>query len=140
MFPITVTITNTAQLNAVMAALASGDEAVKEAAAPAPKPKATPAKTATPAPTQPTAEVEKAAAPENKPEPSATTQAAESPSEPAAPTIAVADLNAAIIGLAKSKGRDAAVAILGEFGAAKVPELKPEQYADVLAAVQKAMV
>jgi hypothetical protein len=140
MFPITVTITNTAQLNAVMAALATGGEAVQEvAAAPAPKQKTTPAKTATPAPTQPTAEVEAAAAPEKKPEPSATTQAADAPAAADTPAIAVADVNASIIALAKAKGRDAAVAVLQQFGVAKVPELKADQYADVLAAVKKAM-
>lgn len=139
MFPITITIANTAQLNAVMAALATGADVAKEAVAPAPKPKATPAKTAAPAPTQPTAEAVQEPAPENKVEPSATTQAADAPAADDTPAIAVADVNAAIIGLAKAKGRDAAVAVLGEFKVAKVPELKPEQFAAVLAAVKKAM-
>jgi hypothetical protein len=65
--------------------------------------------------------------------PAATT--AESRSEP----VVIGDVNAAIIALAKAKGRDAAVALLGTFGAAKAPELKPEQYADVVAAAKKAM-
>jgi hypothetical protein len=66
---------------------------------------------------------------------------AEFPSEPVAdaPAIAIADVNAAIIALAKAKGRDAAVAVLGTFGVAKAPELKAEQYADVVAAAKKAM-
>jgi hypothetical protein len=71
----------------------------------------------------------------------ATPETVESPSEPeqaAEVAVSVADLNAAIIGLAKSKGREAAVAVLTQFGAAKVPELKPSQYADVLAAVKAA--
>jgi len=63
---------------------------------------------------------------------------AEQPAAADAPAIAVADVNAAIIALAKAKGRDAAVGVLGKFGVAKVPELKPEQYADVLAAVKAA--
>jgi antitoxin (DNA-binding transcriptional repressor) of toxin-antitoxin stability system len=75
-----------------------------------------------------------AAAPAAEPEQPAATPAAE-----AAPAIAIADVNAAIIGLAKAKGRDAAVAVLKEFGVAKAPELKPEQYAAVVAAAQKAM-
>jgi predicted RNase H-like nuclease (RuvC/YqgF family) len=33
----------------------------------------------------------------------------------------------------------AAVAVLGTFGVAKAPELKAEQYADVVAAAKKAM-
>lgn len=91
---------------------------------------------------EPKADAPKAAAaavsaePQGQTAPAATT--AESPSEPTA-TIAVADVNAAIIALAKAKGREAAVAVLGTFGVAKVPELKAEQYADVLAAVKKAM-
>lgn len=146
MFPMTVTITNTAQLNAVMAALvqaaqdiANAAQAKEVAAAPSGKQKATPAKTEAPAPTSPTAEAAKEAAPEKKAEPSATTQAADVPAADDTATIAVADVNAAIIGLAKTKGRDAAVAVLGEFKVAKVPELKPEQFADVIAAVKKAM-
>jgi hypothetical protein len=76
----------------------------------------------------------KASEPETKPVEAETQPAADD-----APAIAVADVNAAIIGLAKAKGRDAAVAVLGEFKVAKVPELKPEQFAAVLAAVKKAM-
>jgi len=53
--------------------------------------------------------------------------------------IAVPEVNTAIIALAKAKGRDAAVAVLKQFGVAKVPELKAEQYADVIAAAKKAM-
>jgi hypothetical protein len=51
----------------------------------------------------------------------------------------VAEINAAIIALAKARGRDAAVAVLAQFGAAKVPELKPTQYAAALAAAQGAL-
>jgi len=69
--------------------------------------------------------------------PAATT--VESPSETTAPAVAVGDVNTAIIGLAKAKGRDAAVAVLQQFGVTKVPELKPAQYADVIAAAQKAL-
>ena len=44
----------------------------------------------------------------------------------------------AINALAKAKGRAAAVAVLAAFGAAKLPDVKPEQFADVIAAAQKA--
>jgi len=99
---------------------------VKAAKEQAPEPEQTPApKPAAAAPTAP------APAPSA---PAATTVV--SPSEPA---IAVAEVNAAIIGLAKARGRDTAVAVLQQFGVVKVPELKPEQYADVIAAAQKAM-
>ena len=37
--------------------------------------------------------------------------------------------------LSRAKGRDAAVALLARFGAAKLPEVAPERYAEVVAAV-----
>ena len=82
------------------------------------------------------AKVEKA---EAKPEAPIEQPAAQAESAGDAPTIAIADVNAAIIGLAKTKGRDAAVAVLKEFGVAKAPELKADQYAAVVAAAKKAM-
>ena len=44
----------------------------------------------------------------------------------------------AVTKLARTKGRDAAVAVLNEFGAAKLPDVKPEQFAAVIAACEKA--
>lgn len=46
---------------------------------------------------------------------------------------------AAITKLSRAKGRDAAVAVLQSFGAAKLPEVDPSQFSAVLAAVQEAM-
>jgi hypothetical protein len=40
--------------------------------------------------------------------------------------------------LAKAKGRDAAVAVLAQFGAKNANEVKPEAYADFIAAATKA--
>ena len=40
----------------------------------------------------------------------------------------------AVTELAKAKGRDAAVEVLGQFGAKKLPDVKPEHYADLMAA------
>jgi hypothetical protein len=142
MFPITVTVHDAAQLNAIMAALGTSSLQPTAVAAPAPKAE----------------KVEKAAKPKAEPKPEAAEgNAAAASSEPAttaapaasstaseqpaadAPAPTIADVNAAIIGLAKGKGRDAAVAVLKEFGVAKAPELKPEQYAAVVAAAKKAM-
>lgn len=142
MFPITVTVHDAAQLNAIMAAL--GTTGLQPAAT---------APVATPAP-----KAERVAKPKAEPKPEATEgNAAAASSEPAttaapaasstaseqpaadAPAISIADVNAAIIGLAKAKGRDAAVAVLKEFGVAKAPELKAEQYPAVVAAAKKAM-
>lgn len=40
----------------------------------------------------------------------------------------------ATLELSKAKGREATVAVLKRFGAEKAPDLKPEQYADYVAA------
>lgn len=152
MFPMTITIANTAQLNAVMAALnidaqapvavATTTAPAKEvAAAPAGKQKATPAKTEAPAPTSPTAEAAPAAAPEKKAEPSATTPPADAPAASDS-TATYQDAAAAITKLSRTKGRDAAVAVLQQFGAAKLPDVKPvkpEQFAAVVAAAEAAL-
>lgn len=50
------------------------------------------------------------------------------------------EIKAAVLKLAATKGRDAAVGVLQSFGAAKAPELKPEQYGDALTALNNAMV
>lgn len=49
------------------------------------------------------------------------------------------DAAAAITKLSRTKGRDAAVALLSKFGAAKLPDVKPEQFADVIAAATAEM-
>jgi hypothetical protein len=76
--------------------------------------------------TQPTAEA--TAAPEPKAE----------ASEASADAPTYQDAAAAITKLSRAKGRDAAVAVLASFGAAKLPDVKPEQFADVIAAAAKA--
>lgn len=57
--------------------------------------------------------------------------------EPAEP-IPYETVAAAITNLVKVKGRDAGLAVLKSFGVAKGPELKPEQYAAVIAACEAA--
>lgn len=148
MFPMTVTVSNPAQLNAVMAALgvallgtgtpcaAHDAETVREEA------KTTPAKEAKPkagkkqeaakpeaAPTPTT--VEEPAAPEQK----ADTSEAKTDSAPAA---TYDDAANAVTKLARTKGRDAALAVLSKFGATKLPDVKPEDFAAVIAATVEA--
>lgn len=164
MFPTTVTIHNVADLQKVMSVLypttavveitdKSRDVTKEVAAAPVEKPaktaKPTPAATqASPAPTQPTAEVEQAAAPEK------TADAASQPVESAAPapqasTAATAsspstevtykEAAEAVTRLSRTKGRDAAIAVLKSFGADKLPDVKTEDFAAVVAACQAAL-
>jgi len=67
--------------------------------------------------------------------PAAAATVAEKPVEVVPTLQQVAD---AIIDLANNHSRDAAVGILAKFNVKKVPELKPEQFASVLAAVAAA--
>lgn len=129
MFPMTVTISNPAQLNAVMAALnVAGIESPNTS----------------PRVGHATETVQATETTEQKPEALTQMTAAEAEkalhghaNNPAdAPTYqATAD---AVTKLARTKGRDAAVAVLNEFGAAKLPDVKPEQFAAIIAACEKA--
>ena len=49
------------------------------------------------------------------------------------------DVKRAVLDLAKTRGRDAAVEVLESFGVSKATELKPEQYAAALKALRAAM-
>lgn len=141
MFPITVTVHDAAQLNAIMAALGTTGLQPAATAPVADKPKATKPK-AEPKPQVAEAAEGNDAAASSAPATTAAPAASSTDSEqPAAdaPAVTIADVNAAIIGLAKAKGRDAAVAVLKDFGVAKAPELKVDQYAAVVAAAKKAM-
>lgn len=93
--------------------------------------KTTAAATEAAAGTQSTAEAGAGAAQEKKADNS---EASDKASEiPAYPSVV-----SAINKLAQGKGRDAAVAVLSKFGVTRGPELKPEQYAAVIAECEKA--
>lgn len=91
------------------------------------KPKAKPEPKATPAP-----------APTSEPVVEDTPEAAATPADPET-LVSLDEVKAAVLKLAATKGRDAAVGVLQSFGAAKAPELTPEQYAPALDALNKAM-
>lgn len=76
-----------------------------------------------------------------KKEPEAPQQPEPRPAPTAAPSAAVTydDAKRAILKLSAEKGRDAAVAILGKHGAAKLQDVKPEHYADVLREATEAL-
>lgn len=93
--------------------------------------KTTAAATEAAASTQSTAEAGAGAAQEKKADNSeASDKAAEVPAYPS--------VVSAINKLAQGKGRDAAVAVLSKFGVTRGPELKPEQYAAVIAECETA--
>ena len=167
MFPMTITISNPAQLNAVMAALnVAGIESPEtspcvghavETAKEEAKGKATTAKkeaAKTEVKEEPKAEAQAAATSETaqatetaEQKPEALTQMTAAEAEkalhghannpPDAPTYqATAD---AVTKLARTKGRDAAVAVLNEFGAAKLPDIQPNDFQKVIDACAEAM-
>ena len=127
MFPMTITISNPAQLNAVMAALnVAGIES----------PKTSPCAGHAVETAKQTAKTEVKDEPKAEAQAAATTETAQATETADAPTYqATAD---AVTKLARTKGRDAAVAVLNEFGAAKLPDVKPEQFAAIIAACEKA--
>lgn len=138
MFPLTLTLHSLAQLNAVLAALhasPSSDvprfEPRDQAEPDAPKPPAAASsKPAETAPTSPTAEA--------APSPAAVALAKKdetSAAELGVDTSAVVettydDVKKAILEVSKSKGRDAALKLLAQFGAEKGPDLQktPEKF------------
>jgi hypothetical protein len=142
MFPMTMTISNAAQLQAVLAAL--NPEQIAQAAqvkTESPKKEATTAKKQeVAAPTQPTAEAVVADAPSNKAEDSAPTGDAKTAdkqqtktTEAASSEVTKEDAKTVALRLAKNKGRDALVALLSDFGAANLDGVKPEQFAEFVA-------
>lgn len=142
MFPVTVTLTNPTQLNAVMAALNIGQIDTAPAGAVVSEAKAEKRK-AEPKTDKPTTETTTPTADTNVKDAVQMTAAqaekaldghANKPAD--APTYQ--DAAAAITNLAKAKGRDAAMAVLAKFKAAKLPDVKPEQFADVIAAATEA--
>lgn len=123
MFPMTMTIHTQTQLLAVLAAL-SGDQVPTPVEKPKPQVKPAPeVKEVTLVVTE-----AKAEAPKDEPKTTSTTP------------VVYDDAAKAVTRLSKTKGRDAAIALLGSFGWASLKEAKPEQYAEVIAAAEKAMV
>lgn len=160
MFPTTVTIHNVADLQKVMSVLypttavveitdKSRDVAKEVAAAPVEKPKATKKPTAvetqaSPAPTQPTAEVAAVTdAPEKTVDASNPTAESAAPAPQAStaadPAVTYKEAAEAVTKLSRTKGRDAAIAVLKSFGADKLPDVKTEDFAAVVAACQAAL-
>ena len=110
------------------------------------KKSSTPAATPTsPAHTPPTAEVVAADAPAKTADASVPDAASAETAQPAstaatdAPAPTYKEAAEAVTALSRKKGRDAAIAVLKTFGADKLPDVKPEQFADVIAACQAAL-
>jgi len=82
------------------------------------------------------------AAPTAETQPSATTEAAESSKTDAQPEAKAPTYQAtadAITKLARTKGRDAAIAVLTKFGASKLPDIQPNDFQKVIDACAEAM-
>lgn len=143
MFPVTITLHNPAQMNAVMAALGGEIPAALSAPAQAETTKAQKVETKKSEPETSAAAPEQVHTPEvqsSGPTPAAagnsTTSSSES-GEAQAPSYQ--DAAAAVTKLSRAKGREAAVKVLAQFDAAKLPDVKPEQFAAVIAACEEAL-
>ena len=127
MFPMTLTVHTRQQLDAVIEALAAGNDYAEQ-------------KAKTTEPPQAKAEVKKSGAAQTADKTSTTTTEVAAPThdEPNAPAATYEDVAKAIIALSKEKGRDAAVAVLNKLGVAKATDLTPEEYAKAIAAAKAA--
>lgn len=143
MFPMTVTIKNPDQLNAVMALLGGGEEP-RAAAATVRTPRNTKADTKPEANEKvdtkktdaaPSSEPAQTASDSSKDSSKESTQANESETEQ--PTYQ--EVAAAITKVSRTVGRDDAVALLDSFGAKRGPDLTPDQFVAVLDACEKAL-
>jgi len=126
----------TAAVEALNSKLSSGGDLIAAAAAPSEKVATPPAKKAaqaSPAAAAPSIADELAITPETKPE--------AAPAAPAPATEAVTKdaVIAAVIELAKTKGRDAPVAIFTNFGITKATEATEAQYGELHAALVAAL-
>lgn len=146
MFPMTVTINDNNQLQAVMAVLGANALGNEKSA------KATVAKTGAISKPETTSKPADAAAQTPASNAAATATGAESVTQmsaaaaekalegqadkPATPTYQ--ETASHITKLVQAKGKDAAIAVLAKFGAAKLPDVKPEQFAAVIAACEEA--
>ncbi|MDN7881385.1 hypothetical protein [Burkholderia aenigmatica] len=70
--------------------------------------------------------------------PPADEQAAQTTPDADAETVTYEQASAAVTGLAKTKGRAVAIAVLKKFGATKLPEVKPGQFAALIKACAEA--
>ena len=159
MFPMTITVHNASQLNAVLQAMqpdleasdfkspavgAAYEEAkakVEANKAAAGKPKAektATAKTEPAAPTSPTAEAGTSPAADALAKKDAKT-ASELGVEGEVATVTYDHVKAAILDVSKAKGREAALKLLAQFDAEKGPDLQktPEKFGDFIAAAKK---
>ena len=141
MITLTINVENAAELKTTIEGLANiGITQASVAAlatAPAPDaeaPKATRKRAEPKADAEPAAPEAKAEAP--TPEPEKQPEVAEAAGETTAEVIDYALVRAAILKVSAEKGREAAAAVLEGLGVAKGPDLKPEQYAPALAALE----
>ena len=120
---------NTGAIRALIAALGQGIPTTSEPVAAVVAPKAKKEK-----PPVRVSDTEVGSTPAT-PAPAATAEETASPT----PGTTYDEVKRAIVKMSGLKGRDQVVAVLGQFGATKGPDLKPEQYADFIAQAEAAM-
>lgn len=126
MFPMTITISNQTQLDAVLAAFVQPLREAPVAAAAKPAAKVEPRKEAAPTSAQETA------APAATPSTAPAAAAPETKAEASAPTLTYDQVAEKIREVARKKGNDKAKALLADFKVSNGQQLKPEQWPDVV--------
>lgn len=134
MFPVTITLHNSAQLNAVLAAMgtvkavedletkvraSAADQVDTKKAKTDPKPEAAPGSAQTQTASASSVSSSTESTPVAESEKSETTEQSAATYD---------DAKELVKEVAKTKGRDAAVGLLQRFGVSKLPDLKPDQY------------
>jgi len=154
MFPVTITLHNPAQLNAVLAAM--GTDAPAPAVTAAEVRQHAEANQTTMKDAKATVQKEKAEAkkPEAKAQPAKDAAQSSAPTQTAAdnstssssgtdasetPEATYEDAKTAVLTLSKEKGRDAAKGALQRFGVEKLPDLAPEHFGALVALVDEVL-
>ena len=134
MFPVTITISNIADLQKVQSVLFPITAVAEVKEAPAKKPAPAPA-----AASNPTPAAAPASAPTSAEVGNASTGSSPKPEESAAPGVTFDVLKKAFLSLStKEGGRAKCEGVLKPHGLAKLSEAKEDQYAAILAAIEKA--
>lgn len=123
---------NTVAIRELIAAISNGIPTTAQQVA-AVVEEANEVKAEAPAKTEKKAKAEKTEAVKQEPAATQEQKADAAPAADDAPEVTYQDAAAAITQLSKVKGRDAAVALLKKFGASKLPEVKPEDFAAIVA-------
>lgn len=142
MFPVTITVHNNDQLNAVLAAMATGEAlgTAKQPVQTANKPKPTVEKPKVQEKTEsPKGEAAQSSEPTQTVSDNSASSSTESEAASDTKAATYEDAKKAILNLSKAQGRQASVDALARFGAEKLPDLAQEEYGNLVSLVDEVL-